>query len=139
MTAPATGNSPPPTDTQRAQDDARRFAARHEAGLRSLGHPNALARQFDLQQKRRDLELARVEAQLKKLRAMMKKRADEWKTIIDKRVGGPIKFPESKRYESTERIEPRFSSYDDDEPIVPELPMIGTYEDDHGPPIQLPP
>jgi class 3 adenylate cyclase len=60
-------------------------------------------------------------------------------TIIDKRVGGPIKFPESTRYESTERVEPRFSRYDDDEAIVPELPIIGTYEDDHGPPIQLPP
>ena len=60
-------------------------------------------------------------------------------SIVDKRVGGPIKFPESKRYESTERIEPRFSSYDDDEAIVPDLPVIGTYEDDHGPPIQLPP
>jgi class 3 adenylate cyclase len=60
-------------------------------------------------------------------------------TIIDKRVGGAIKFPESTRYESTERVEPRFSRYDDDEPIIPELPVIGTYEDDHGPPIQLPP
>src|ERR1022692_2372017 len=47
MTAPAAGNSPPSADTQQARDDARRFAARHEAGLRSLGHPNALARQFD--------------------------------------------------------------------------------------------
>src|ERR1022692_3040264 len=47
MTAPAAGNSPPSADTQQARDDARRFAARHEAGLRSLGQPNALARQFD--------------------------------------------------------------------------------------------
>jgi hypothetical protein len=46
----------------------------------------ALAKQFDLQQKRRELELARVEAQLKKLRELMKKRADERKTIIDKRI-----------------------------------------------------
>jgi class 3 adenylate cyclase len=60
-------------------------------------------------------------------------------TIVDKRVGGPITFPASTRYESTERVEPRFSSYDDDEPIVPELPIVGTYEDDQGPPIQLPP
>jgi class 3 adenylate cyclase len=60
-------------------------------------------------------------------------------TIVDKRVGGPIAVPESSRYESTERVEPRFSSYDDDESIIPELPIIGTYEDDHGPPIQLPP
>jgi class 3 adenylate cyclase len=69
-------------------------------------------------------------------------RVDAAKTapsIFDKRVGGPIAVPESSRYESTERIEPRFSSYDDAESIVPELPIIGTYEDDHGPPIQLPP
>jgi hypothetical protein len=46
----------------------------------------ALAKQFDAQQKRRDLELARVEAQLKKLRELMKKRGDERKTIIDRRV-----------------------------------------------------
>jgi hypothetical protein len=46
----------------------------------------ALAKQFDAQQKRRDLELARVEAQLKKLRELMKKRGEERKTIIDRRV-----------------------------------------------------
>jgi class 3 adenylate cyclase len=60
-------------------------------------------------------------------------------TIVDKRIGGPIAVPETSRYESTERIEPRFSSYDDEESIMPDLPIIGTYEDDHGPPIQLPP
>jgi class 3 adenylate cyclase len=60
-------------------------------------------------------------------------------TIIDKRVGGALAFPQSKKYESTEPVTPRFSSYDDSESIVPELPIIGTYEDDHGPPIQLPP
>jgi aquaporin Z len=47
MTAPATGQSPPPTDSDQSGQDARRLAARHEAGLRSLGHPNAMARQFD--------------------------------------------------------------------------------------------
>ncbi len=46
----------------------------------------ALAKQFDAQQKRRDLELVRVETQLKKLRELMKKRGDERKTIIDRRV-----------------------------------------------------
>src|SRR5215472_1310330 len=34
----------------------------------------ALAKQFDFQQKRRDLELSRLEAKLKKLRGLMKKR-----------------------------------------------------------------
>jgi len=60
-------------------------------------------------------------------------------TTIDKRVGGPIAVPESTRYESKEPIEQRFSRFDDDEAIVPELPAIGTYEDGHGPPVQLPP
>ena len=47
MTASAAGRSQPTADSERAREDARRFAARREAGLRSLGHPNALARQFD--------------------------------------------------------------------------------------------
>jgi hypothetical protein len=47
---------------------------------------SALAKQFDAQQKRRDLELARVEARLKKLREVMRKRGEERKTIIDKRL-----------------------------------------------------
>jgi hypothetical protein len=46
----------------------------------------ALAKQFDAQQKRRDLELTRVETQLKKLRELMKKRGEERKTIIERRV-----------------------------------------------------
>lgn len=32
-----------------------------------------------------------------------------------------------------------FSRLDDDEDAMPDLPMIGTYEDDQGPPFQLPP
>jgi class 3 adenylate cyclase len=60
-------------------------------------------------------------------------------TIVDQRVGGPLAFPQSTRYEPAERIEPRFSSFDDEDPIMPDLPIAGTYEDDHGPPIQLPP
>jgi hypothetical protein len=46
----------------------------------------ALANQFDLQQKRRELELSRAEAQMKKLRELMRKRTEERKTIIDKRL-----------------------------------------------------
>jgi len=35
---------------------------------------------------------------------------------------------------------PRFSRFDDDSPALPEPPpVLGTYEDDHGPPFQLPP
>jgi hypothetical protein len=60
-------------------------------------------------------------------------------TIVDKRVGGPIAVPQPVRYEADERIEQRFSRFDDEDAIMPELPVAGTYEDDHGPPIQLPP
>jgi class 3 adenylate cyclase len=60
-------------------------------------------------------------------------------TIVDKRVAGPVAVPVPARFEPEERVEPRFSRLDDDEAIVPELPIVGTYEDDHGPPVQLPP
>jgi hypothetical protein len=46
----------------------------------------ALGKQFDAQQKRRDLELTRLEAQTKKLRELMKKRSDARTTIIEKRL-----------------------------------------------------
>ena len=46
----------------------------------------SLEKQFDLQQKRRDLEVARIEAQLKRLRELIKKRSDSRQTIIDKRL-----------------------------------------------------
>jgi hypothetical protein len=46
----------------------------------------ALGKQFDAQQKRRDLELTRLEAQTKKLRDLMKKRTDARATIIEKRL-----------------------------------------------------
>jgi hypothetical protein len=45
-----------------------------------------LEKQFDLQQKRRDLEVARIEAQLKKLRDIMRKRGESRQSIIDKRL-----------------------------------------------------
>jgi hypothetical protein len=46
----------------------------------------ALTKQFEQQQKRRELELARAEEQLKKLRELMKKRGEEKKNIVDKRL-----------------------------------------------------
>jgi hypothetical protein len=45
-----------------------------------------LEKQFDLQQTRRDLEVARIEAQLKKLRDLMRKRSDARQTIVEKRL-----------------------------------------------------
>ena len=45
-----------------------------------------LEKEFDLQQKRRDLELSRAEARLKKVRDLWKKRSDARQTIIDKRL-----------------------------------------------------
>lgn len=46
----------------------------------------ALEKEFDMQQKRRDLELSRVEARLKKVRELMKKRSDARQSIIEKRL-----------------------------------------------------
>lgn len=46
----------------------------------------ALEKQFDLQQKRRELEVARIETQLKKLREVMRKRTDARQAIVDKRL-----------------------------------------------------
>jgi hypothetical protein len=45
-----------------------------------------LAKQFDAQQKRRDLELTRLETQLKKLRELMKKRSEAQQIIVEKRL-----------------------------------------------------
>jgi hypothetical protein len=46
----------------------------------------ALEKEFDLQQKRRDLELAAVEARVKKVRELMQKRADARQSIIEERA-----------------------------------------------------
>jgi hypothetical protein len=46
----------------------------------------ALGKQFDLQQKRRELELSRLEARMKKVRDLMKRRSDARTTIIEKRL-----------------------------------------------------
>jgi hypothetical protein len=45
-----------------------------------------LDRQFDLQQKRREMEVAQIEAQLKKLRELMRKRSEARQTIVEKRL-----------------------------------------------------
>jgi len=46
----------------------------------------ALEKAFDLQQKRRELELSRVEARVKKIRELMQRRSDARQSIIDKRL-----------------------------------------------------
>jgi hypothetical protein len=45
-----------------------------------------LEKQFDAQQKRRDVEVSRIEAQLKKLRDLMRKRSEARQSIVDKRL-----------------------------------------------------
>jgi hypothetical protein len=47
---------------------------------------STLEKEFDLQQKRRDLELKGVEDRLKKVRELMKKRNDARRSIIDNRL-----------------------------------------------------
>jgi hypothetical protein len=45
-----------------------------------------LEKQFDLQQKRRDLDIKHIEAQLKKVRQLMEKRSDARRAIIDRHL-----------------------------------------------------
>ncbi len=66
-------------DYTRTQDEGKRAAIK--AKLSPL-----IDKQFDFQQKRRELELAQLEAQLKKVRDLMKKRADARPTIVEKRL-----------------------------------------------------
>ena len=47
---------------------------------------DVLAKEFDLQQKRREIELARLEAHMKKLRDMMNKRSTARRTIVEQRL-----------------------------------------------------
>ena len=55
---------------------------------------SALSKLFDVQQKRRELELSRLEAKLKKVRALMKKRDEERKVIIDNRLNQLVREAE---------------------------------------------
>jgi class 3 adenylate cyclase len=66
--------------------------------------------------------------------------AAEPPTVVDQRVNEPVivEKPSFKGIEPA-RVPARFSSLDDAEPALPELPAIGTYEDDDGPPVPLPP
>lgn len=45
-----------------------------------------LAKQFDLQKQRRELELSRIEERIKKVREQLKKRNDARETIVDRRL-----------------------------------------------------
>jgi hypothetical protein len=66
-------------DYARTQDEGKR------AAIKAKLSP-VIDKQFDLQQKRRELEVTRLEAQIKKVREMMKKRADTRPTIVEKRL-----------------------------------------------------
>jgi hypothetical protein len=67
------------TDYKRSEKDEEKTKLKTKLG-------DALTKQFDAQQKRRDLELTRLEEKVKKVRALMKKRDEERKTIIEKRL-----------------------------------------------------
>lgn len=66
--------------------------------------------------------------------------APEPPNVIDKRVKDPV-IVERPSFKGVEppRVPVRFSSLDSAEPALPEPPIVETYEDDEGPPIQLPP
>jgi hypothetical protein len=80
-------------DESRLEEEARSLVGQYSASkdegeqakIRSKLSA-VLEKQFDLQEKRRDLEVARLEAQLKKIRELMRKRADARQTIVEKRL-----------------------------------------------------
>jgi hypothetical protein len=72
---------------KQTEDDAERTKIKTKLSA-------ALSKQFDQQQKRRELELARAEAQLKKVRELMKKRGEERKTIVEKRLDQVVREAE---------------------------------------------
>lgn len=55
---------------------------------------DVLGKEFDYQQKRRDLDLTRLEAKVKKLRELMKKRTDARQMIVEKRLDQLIREAE---------------------------------------------
>jgi class 3 adenylate cyclase len=60
--------------------------------------------------------------------------------IVDRRSDEPV-IVERPAFAGVEpaKTAPHFSSLDNEEPALPEPPVIGTYEDGGGPPVQLPP
>jgi hypothetical protein len=74
-------------DYARTENDAER--AKIKTKLTEL-----LSKEFDTQQKRRDLELTRLEAQVKKLRDIMRKRSDARQSIVQSRLDQLIREAE---------------------------------------------
>jgi hypothetical protein len=66
-------------DYSRTEDEGQRSKIRTKLST-------ILQSQFDLQQKRRDLEVTRIETQLKKLRELMQKRTAARQSIVEKRL-----------------------------------------------------
>jgi class 3 adenylate cyclase len=50
-----------------------------------------------------------------------------------------LTLPSEEAFTKTQVDIMHFESLDDEEPAMPRLPVIGTYEDDQGPPVALPP
>src|SRR5262245_47046562 len=85
---------------KQTEDDAERTKIKAKLSA-------ALTKQFEAQQKRRELELARAEEQLKKLRELMKKRGEEKKTIIDKRLDQLVREAEGLGWSAPPSHAPR--------------------------------
>ncbi len=74
---------------QQAAGLMREYAQTEDEGQRAKVKTklaDLLNKQFDMQQKRRDQEVAAIEAQLKKLRELMRKRGENRQKIIDNRL-----------------------------------------------------
>jgi hypothetical protein len=72
---------------------------------------DVLGKQFDAQQKRRDLELTRLEAQVKKLREVMKKRGDARQNIVNNRLDQLIREADGLGWAAPPGIVPQSNFY----------------------------
>jgi hypothetical protein len=86
---------------------------------------DVLDKQFDLQQKRRELEVAQIENQLKKLRELMRKRSEGRQTIVEKRLDQLLREAEGLGWTSPAgggNLGNRQNSYFVPQPVYPPNP-----------------
>ncbi|HWY88937.1 MAG TPA: hypothetical protein VNX28_19645 [Gemmataceae bacterium] len=67
---------------------------------------DVLAKEFDLQQKRREIELARLETHMKKLRDMMNKRNTARRTIVEQRLDQLLREAEGLGWNAPAKTSP---------------------------------
>jgi hypothetical protein len=82
----------------------------------------ALAKQFDVQRQRRELELARVEDRIKKVREQLKKRNEARETIVDRRLDQLINDAEGLGWAAPAGASARSAGTDHYPRLIPNQP-----------------